>query len=68
MSDSDLVHISKRSGEFSKNYGKFWGGIIHLSHVNAATGRGPFLWGALVTIGVGVLGFALRHALPAVFG
>lgn len=65
---SDLVEISKRSGEFSKHYGKLWGGFIHLSHVNAATGRRPFLWGALVTIGLAVLGFALKHFLPSILG
>jgi hypothetical protein len=43
VSNPDLVEISKRSGEFSKHYGKLWGGLIHLSHVNAAAGRRPFL-------------------------
>lgn len=65
MSDSDLVNISKQSGEFSKNYGKFWGGIIHLSHVNAATGRRPFLWGGLVSLATVAGGLLLKYGFPA---
>jgi hypothetical protein len=47
VSNPDLVEISKRNADFSKHYGKFWGGLIHLSHVNAATGRRPLLWSGL---------------------
>ncbi len=61
---SDLVEISKRSGEFSKNYGKLWGGLIHLSHVNAATGRRPFLWGGLVSLVTVAGGLVLKYGLP----
>jgi hypothetical protein len=68
VSNSDLVEISKRSGEFSKHYGKLWGGFIHLSHVNAATGRRPFLWSGLIGLGTLIGGFLLKHGLPAFGG
>jgi hypothetical protein len=61
VSNPDLVEISKRSGDFSKHYGKFWGGLIHLSHVNAATGRKPFLWSGLAGLGTVAGGLLLRY-------
>jgi hypothetical protein len=61
VSNPDLVEISKRSGEFSKHYGRFWGGLIHLSHVNAATGRRPFLWSGLAGLGTAAAGLLLRY-------
>jgi hypothetical protein len=64
MSDSDLVEIAKRSGDFSKHYGKFWGGFIHLQHVNAATGRRPFLWGGGIVGGTALLSVLIKYALP----
>jgi len=65
---SDLVEIAKRSGDFSKHYGKAWGGLIHLSHVNAATGRRPFLWGGLVSLGTVVGGLVLKYGLLGLAG
>lgn len=60
MSNRDLVEISKRSGEFAQHYGKLWGGLIHLSHVNAAAGRRPVLWGGLAGLGTAVGGLLLK--------
>jgi hypothetical protein len=68
MSDSDLVELAKQSSQFKDSYGKYWGGFIHLQHVNAATGRRPFLWGGLATVGLAVLGLLVRYALPRIFG
>ena len=65
---SDLVEIAKQSGDFSKHYGKLWGGLIHLSHVNAAAGRRPFLWGGLVTVGTVAGGLVLKYGMPAFIG
>jgi hypothetical protein len=65
---SDLVEIAKQSGDFSKHYGKLWGGLIHLSHVNAAVGRRPFLWGGLITLGTVVGSLVLKYGWPILFG
>jgi hypothetical protein len=64
VSDSDLVEIAKRSGDFSKNYGRFWGGLIQLSFANAAVGRRPFLWSGLVGLGTVAGGLVLRYGVP----
>lgn len=64
VAESDLVEISKRSGDFSKHYGRLWGGLIHLSHVNAATGRRPLLWGGLVSLVTVAAGLVLKYGLP----
>ncbi|WP_156175708.1 hypothetical protein [Bradyrhizobium sp. LTSP849] len=64
MSDSDLVEIAKQTGEFKKHYGKYWGGFIQLRLANKASGRRPFLWGWLVSIGTVLGGLLVRYALP----
>ncbi|QPF82221.1 hypothetical protein IC762_20855 [Bradyrhizobium genosp. L] len=61
---SDLVEIAKRNGDFSKHYGKFWGGLLLLSVVNAAAGRRPFLWGGLISLGTVAGSILLKYGGP----
>ena len=68
QASSVLVEIAKQSGEISKHYGKFWGGLLVLSMVNAAAGRRPFLWGGLVSLGAIVGGLVLKYGVPVLFG
>ena len=65
---SDLVEIAKRSGDFSKNYGRLWGGLLFLSAMNAATGRRPFLWSGLIGLGTVVGGLVLKYGHAAIGG
>jgi hypothetical protein len=65
---SELVEIAKRSGDFSKHYGKLWGGFIQLSLANAATGRRPFLWGGWLSFVAVAGGLLLRHIFPKLVG
>jgi hypothetical protein len=65
---SDLAEIVKRSGEYSAHYGKLWGGFIQLSLANAATGRRPFLWGGMVSLGTVACGILLKYGLPKLPG
>ena len=65
---SDLAEIVKRSGEYSAHYGKLWGGFIQLSLANAATGRRPFLWGGMVSLGTVASGFLIKYGLPKLLG
>jgi hypothetical protein len=46
--DSDLVEIAKRSGDFRKNYGVYVGAILYLRSISAARPR-LFRWQALIT-------------------
>jgi hypothetical protein len=64
VSDSDLVEIAKRNGDFRKNYGVVLGACLYLCSVNAAAGRRPFLWGALLSLGIGIAGLILKYGLP----
>ena len=68
MSDSDFVEVVKRSGELKENYGKWWGGFITLSLANKAVGRRPLLWSAWIAVVLGLVGLALRYALPRFVG
>jgi hypothetical protein len=65
---SDLVEIAKRSGDFSKNYGRLWGGLLLLSAINAATGRRPFLWGGLIGFATVVGSLVLKYGHAATGG
>jgi hypothetical protein len=67
VSDSDLVEIAKRSGDFSKHYGKLWGGFIQLCLANAAIGRRPFWWGWVVSLGALVCSLVLKYG-PKLLG
>jgi hypothetical protein len=60
VSDSDLVEIAKRSSEFSKHYGKWWGGFIQLSLANKAAGRRPVLWSGGIAAGLSLLALVLK--------
>jgi hypothetical protein len=61
---SELVEIAKRCGDFSKHYGPLLGACLYLCSVNAASGRRPFLWGGLTTLGALAGSWALKHWLP----
>lgn len=67
MSDSDLVEIAKRSGDFKKHYGKWWGGLLYICSVNAAAGRRPFLWGGLISLGTVAGWLVFKYGIPAFF-
>ncbi|WP_253636001.1 hypothetical protein [Bradyrhizobium sp. USDA 4538] len=64
---SDLVEIAKQNGDFCKNYGKFWGGLLLLSVINAAAGRRPLLWGGLLSAGTVAGGLLVKYGVP-IFG
>jgi hypothetical protein len=68
VSDSDLVEIAKRNGDFRKNYGVVLGACLYLCSVNAAAGRRPFLWGGLISLGTVVGGLVLKYGLPSAIG
>ena len=55
---SDLVHISKLSGDFRRNYGLILGAYLYLRSIDAA-GQRPPRWIGLVSL--------LGSALAAVF-
>jgi hypothetical protein len=65
---SDLVEIAKRTAVFKEHYGKWWGGFLQLQFANAATGRRPFLWGGLISLGTAIGGLMLRYGVPHVGG
>lgn len=58
MSDSDLVEIVKRNGEFRK-WGKFWGPLLYWRSPSAARPR-SFWLRALIAVAVGVAGWWIK--------
>jgi hypothetical protein len=49
VSDSDLIEVVERNGEFRK-WGRFWGPLLYWRSLNAARPR-SFWWGGLVVTG-----------------
>ncbi|CAL74725.1 hypothetical protein BRADO0802 [Bradyrhizobium sp. ORS 278] len=50
MSDSDLVEIAKRNGDFRKNWGLIIGSILYWASIKAARPR-SFLWTGIALAG-----------------
>jgi hypothetical protein len=57
--NSDLIEIAKRNGDFRKNYGLLVGAFLYLRSINAARPR-LFWWQAFVACLAGALGFWWR--------
>jgi len=49
VSDSDLVEVIKRNGEF-RSWGPFWGPLLYLRSLNAARPSRSILWKGLVAV------------------
>lgn len=68
---SELVEISKRNGDFRRNYGRLLGAYLYLRSVSAARGRSIFWTSALIAISAVWLkqhGFPLLWLWAAVRG
>jgi hypothetical protein len=64
QSNSDLVEIAKRNGEFRKNWGRFIGAILYLFSINAARRRSFWWSGLLITLATGALTLIEKYGLP----
>ena len=64
MSDSDLVEVIKRNGEFRK-WGPFWGPLLYLRSLNAARPPRSILWKGMVAAGTVVGGLLWRYDWPS---
>jgi hypothetical protein len=53
VSDSDLVEIAKRNGDFRKNYGPWLSAFLYLRSLNAARPR-SFWWSGWLHLGLQV--------------
>jgi hypothetical protein len=60
VSDSDLVEVVKRNGEFRK-WGMFWGPLLYLRTLNAARPPRSILWKGLALVGTVVGGLWWRY-------
>jgi hypothetical protein len=60
VSDSDLVEIAKRNGDFRKNWGVIVGSILYWLSIKAARPRSVW-WTVLVGLLGGAGGFALKR-------
>jgi hypothetical protein len=60
VSDSDLVEVIKRNGEFRK-WGPFWGPLLYLRSLNAARPPRSILWKGMVAAGTVVGGLLWRY-------
>jgi hypothetical protein len=61
VSDSDLVEIAKRNGEFRKNYGPWLGAFLYLRSMSAARPRSFWWSGLLVTVVTGALALLQKY-------
>jgi hypothetical protein len=61
VTNSDLVEIAKRNGDFRKNYGPLLGAFLYLRSVDAAVRRGSFLRKLLIAIGTAAVGLWLKY-------
>ena len=60
---SKLVEISKRNGDFKKNYGKLIGAYLYLRSISAARGRSFFWTGLISIVCSAALAWLARHGL-----
>ncbi|MGY3588513.1 hypothetical protein ACVIGB_002528 [Bradyrhizobium sp. USDA 4341] len=65
---SDLVEIAKQAAEYRKNFGKWWGGLLLLFTISAASRRRPFLWSGLFALGTVGVGLMTRYVVPLIAG
>lgn len=56
MSDSDLVEIAKRNGDFSKNYGPWLGALLYWLSIKAARPRSVW-WKGFIAVAVAAVGW-----------
>jgi hypothetical protein len=59
VSDSDLVEIAKRNGDFRKNWGLIVGSVLYWLSIKA-THPTSFWWKGLVAIAVTVAGWWVK--------
>jgi hypothetical protein len=59
-SDSDLVEIAKRNGQFRKNWGLVIGSMLYLRSLNAARPR-PFWWRGMLAVATAAAGLWLKY-------
>jgi hypothetical protein len=64
---SELVEITKRNGDFRKNYGMVLGAYLYLRSISAARGRSYFWVCATLTVCSAVLTW-LRSGRPGLHG
>jgi hypothetical protein len=50
QTNSDLVEIAKRNGDFKKNYGTLIGAFLYLRSLNAARGRQKYWFGFVCAV------------------
>jgi hypothetical protein len=53
-SNSDLVEVVKRNGDFRRNYGTLIGGFLYLRSISAARGQ-SFFWNAVLATATAAL-------------
>jgi hypothetical protein len=63
VSDSDLLEIAKRNGEFRK-WGRWLGALLYMFSLNAARPRSPW-WKALMALAIAGVGLWWRYGLPS---
>jgi hypothetical protein len=61
--NSDLIEIVKRNGDFRKNYGLITGALLYLRSISAARG-GSFWWNGLPVTAAGVVCLLEKYGWP----
>lgn len=59
MSDSDLVEIAKRNGDFRKNYGPWLGALLYWLSIRAVRPR-SFWWKGSIAVAAALIGWWVR--------
>ena len=60
---SELVEISKRNGDFKRNYGWLVGAYLYLRTISAARGRSFFWTGLISIVWSAALAWSAKHGL-----
>jgi hypothetical protein len=56
MSDSDLVEIAKRNGDFRKNYGPWLGALLYWLSIKATRPKSSW-WKGLIAVAIALVGW-----------
>jgi hypothetical protein len=68
VSDSDLVEIAKRNGDFRKNYGPWLGALLYWLSIKATRPRSFWWSGLLVTLATGAIAVLQKYGWPIING
>jgi len=64
VSDSDLVEIAKRNGDFRKNYGLLLGALLYWLSIKATRPSRSFWWSGVIGLATVAGTLVLKHSFP----